>query len=71
MIPLLADESQVDDNQPMSQLREPIAADDAQLGQVLEGNKASSPQNFAVPITLTLVLDEDLDSYFNASFTQR
>ena len=52
MIPLPADESQVDDNQPMPQLREPAAANDAQLSQVLEGNKAFSSQNFAIPTTL-------------------
>ena len=54
----------------MPQLRELAAIDDAQLGQVLEGNKASSPQNFVVPTTPTSVLDEDLDIYFNSSFTQ-
>ena len=70
MIPLPADESQVDDNQPMPQLREPTTADDVQLVRVLEGNKASSPQNSVVPPTPILALDEDLDSYFNAPFTQ-
>ena len=62
--------SQVDDNQPIPQLREPAAADDVQPVQVLEGNKASSPQNYVVLPTLILVPDEDLDSYFNAPFTQ-
>ena len=52
VIPLPTDESQVDDNQPMPQLREPVAVDDAQQGQVLDGNKATSPQNVAVPTTL-------------------
>ena len=50
----------------MPKLKEPIADEDAQLGQVLEGNK----QNPVIPTTPTSMPDEELDNYFNATVTQ-
>ena len=53
----------------MPQLRKPTVAEDAQPGQVLEGNKPPSIQNPIATAIATLVPNEKFDSYINVPIT--